>query len=114
VPAVIVFASKYGAIGAASVWLALNTAYVLIGVWLTHRRYLPGEAGIWYTRDVLPPVFAAGVGAGLIRWLYPVPEAALPTLLTIASALALSLVLAVLAAPRARGQIRSLLRTALG
>lgn len=113
VPAVIVFASKYGAIGAASVWLALNAAYVLIGVWLTHRRYLPGEAGIWYTRDVLPPVVAAGVGAGLARWLYPAPEAVLPTILAIASALALSLGLAVLAAPRACGQIRSLLRTAL-
>jgi hypothetical protein len=54
------FAVQYwGATGAAAVWAILNMLYVLLGVPLTHRRLLTGEAGRWFFRGLVVPL--AGV-----------------------------------------------------
>jgi O-antigen/teichoic acid export membrane protein len=54
------FAVQYwGATGAAAVWAILNMFYVLLGVPLTHRRLLTGEAGRWFFRGLVVPL--AGV-----------------------------------------------------
>jgi len=69
VPAIWFMATTYGAVGAASVWAALNCAYMAIGVPLTHRRLLKGEAWPWLGDIALPlaPVLLiAGIGRGLI------------------------------------------------
>ena len=76
VPASIVLANRYGPIGAASVWLALNVAYFAVGVPLTHRRVLKGAASGWYLRDVLPPLLAALLVVGLARLALPAGIAA--------------------------------------
>lgn len=47
VPAIWFMATSYGAVGAASVWVGLNVIYMAIGVPLTHRRLLKGEARRW-------------------------------------------------------------------
>ncbi len=52
IPGIIVMANLYGAVGAASVWAALNVLYVTVDVPLTHRRLLKGETLRWYTQDV--------------------------------------------------------------
>jgi O-antigen/teichoic acid export membrane protein len=65
VPATIVLATRYGAVGAATVWVALNALYMIIAVPLTHRRLLKGEGQRWFIRDVSLPL----VGAVLIVWL---------------------------------------------
>jgi O-antigen/teichoic acid export membrane protein len=46
VPALLVAVSRYGALGAALVWTAMNLIYVCVGVPATHRR-LFGDSG-WY------------------------------------------------------------------
>lgn len=48
VPTVIILTKYYGALGAAFAWVALNTMYMAIGVPLTHRRLLKGEAKKWF------------------------------------------------------------------
>lgn len=71
-PAIWFVTPRFGAIGAASVWLALNLVYLAVGIPLTHRRLLPGHGMSWVFRDVLPPATAAFVVAAGWR-LAPLP-----------------------------------------
>lgn len=61
VPAILWAVPRYGAIGAAWVWLALNAGYVLIGIHFMHRKILPGEQWRWYGRAVGLPLLVTGV-----------------------------------------------------
>ena len=62
IPAILWAVPRYGAIGAAWVWLALNTGYVLIGIHFMHRKILQGEQWQWYGRAVsLPLAVASGI-----------------------------------------------------
>jgi O-antigen/teichoic acid export membrane protein len=84
VPAIIFMTRHYGAAGAASVWLGLNGIYMIIGVPLTHRRLLKGEAVRWITKDVGIPLAGSLVIAGSARMIFPVFESTsrfLPALL---------------------------------
>ena len=55
VPAILWVAPRYGAIGAAWIWIILNSGYVLIGMHFVHFRLLPKEKMRWYGRDVAIP-----------------------------------------------------------
>jgi O-antigen/teichoic acid export membrane protein len=70
VPAVILMTRHYGAAGAASVWLGLNGIYMIIGVPLTHRRLLKGEALRWFTKDVGIPLAGSLAIAGIARFIF--------------------------------------------
>ncbi|MBI5014199.1 MAG: polysaccharide biosynthesis protein [Deltaproteobacteria bacterium] len=59
VPTMVVMCARFGAIGAAAVWASLNAVYMVLGVPLTHRKLLRGEAVVWLARDFLPPLAAA-------------------------------------------------------
>lgn len=59
VPAIIWSVSRYGTLGAAYCWLALNAGYALIGVQFMHRRLLTHEKWRWYFYDVLLPIVGA-------------------------------------------------------
>jgi O-antigen/teichoic acid export membrane protein len=72
VPLLIVMVNLYGAIGAAIVWVTLNSGYVLISLQIMHRRLLKGEQWRWYREDVGLPLVSALIVAGLGRWLLPV------------------------------------------
>ena len=52
IPMLTYLASRHGVFGAAVAWAVLNSAYVLIGTWLTHRHILPGLASRWLVQDV--------------------------------------------------------------
>ena len=102
VPGLIWMAVEFGAVGAAAVWVILNGIYMLLGVPLTHRRLLIGEARRWLIEDTLVP----GVGVLLVvaagrMWL----TSPMPTLATIA-ALILLLLSAFIAAGLAAQQVR--------
>lgn len=60
-PALYFSVPRYGAAGAAAVWVVLNAGYVLVYVQVMHRRILPGEQWGWYFRDVLPPAAAVSI-----------------------------------------------------
>ena len=53
VPSVYFGATWYGPIGAAWAWLMLNAAYVLISVYLIHRKCLPDRLAAWYRLNAL-------------------------------------------------------------
>jgi O-antigen/teichoic acid export membrane protein len=61
VPLMILLSKLYGAIGAACVWLILNTGYTFVGLPIMHRRLLPAEKWRWYLQDVGRPLLAAAV-----------------------------------------------------
>jgi len=65
-------AERYGGIGAASVWVALNLSYMLVSIPLMHRKLLRKEMLHWYLRDVFPPILAACIVAAGARVLMPV------------------------------------------
>lgn len=70
-PSLIVLTLHYGAVGAASVWVILNSGYVLITIQIMHRRLLPGEKWRWYTRDVAMPLVVSLTLVAVGRWLLP-------------------------------------------
>ena len=74
VPAIVFTTKRFGAAGAASVWLALNAIYMIVGVPLTHRRLLKGEASRWFTKDVGIPLAGSLIIAGSARMIFPVFE----------------------------------------
>jgi O-antigen/teichoic acid export membrane protein len=84
VPAIIIAASLYGAIGAGWVWIGLNTVYLAIGLPWTHRLLLRGESTIWLIEDVLAPGAAGGVVVA-VGWLLCRPSDS--PVLAVASAL---------------------------
>ena len=89
VPLVYVLARAYGAVGAATGWVLLNLAYLLITPHLMHRRLLVGEKLAWYWTDLGAPVLAVAVSASLCRWALPEVTTPLATSLTLATAFSL-------------------------
>jgi len=67
VPLIIYSTMRYGATGAASVWLLLNLGYFLFEIPIMHRRLLCKEKWRWYWQDVCVPLIAALSLAGLGR-----------------------------------------------
>jgi O-antigen/teichoic acid export membrane protein len=59
VPAILWVTPRYSAIGAAWMWVILNTGYVLMSVHILHKRLLTDEKWRWYLCDVMSPAFAA-------------------------------------------------------
>lgn len=59
VPAILWATPRYGAAGAAWIWVLLNVGYVLIGIHLMYRRLLKGEKWKWYRQDLIAPLIAA-------------------------------------------------------
>ena len=76
VPLIICMTARYGAVGAAGVWLTLNIGYIIIEIPIMHRKLLRGEERMWYWQDVAVPlmvcIFVAGIGRILMRG--PMPQ----------------------------------------
>jgi hypothetical protein len=56
VPATIFLAMKYGALGGASAWVLMNSIYLLLGSWLTHRALLKEIGFRWLLWDAGLPL----------------------------------------------------------
>ena len=84
---------RYGAVGAAVIWITVNLGYVLIGVQIMHTRLLHGEKRAWYVQDVGLPLAGALSVALIGRWLFPA-HASLPVALAMVLCIALSTVVA--------------------
>ena len=102
VPAVIVFSQRYGALGAAAVWALLNLAYLAIGVPLTHRRLLTGEAKRWLVVDVGTPLAASMLVVVVTRTAIPGIPSPSGTALLLGAVSVMTLVAAWLATPGPR------------
>jgi len=71
IPAIFFVAPRYGAIGAAWIWVFLNVAYLFVDIYFMHRRLLPTEKWRWYGQDVAMPLLAATATASLCRYAMP-------------------------------------------
>ena len=105
VPALLLAIPRFGAAGAAWVWLVLNAIYVLIAVPWTHRRLLVGDAGRWFLRDVAPPLLAALGVAFLARTLIAAPMSRVATFAWVGLVLAVATAAALAVAPTLRGEL---------
>ncbi len=56
VPLLILLISRYGAIGAAFVWIILNAGYFIVEIPIMHHRLLKPEMWRWYFQDVGMPL----------------------------------------------------------
>lgn len=110
VPVVYVMVSRYGAIGAASVWIVLTLGYVLIEIPLMHRRLLVGEMASWYLVDVGRPLLVALFVLLPVRLLLPVGAPLVVTIPTICVAAGLAVVAAAVSLPGLRYLSRGVLR----
>lgn len=64
--------SRYGAIGAAWVWVAITSSYIFVVIPIMHRYLLPKEKCAWYWRDNALPMAAACVMGGVLTLAVPI------------------------------------------
>jgi O-antigen/teichoic acid export membrane protein len=102
VPLLLAATAYYGPMGAAVIWIVLNSGYVLFSIQIMHRRLLIGEQRRWYIEDVGLPMVAAlsviGIGRLLAHNLMPQSS----ILIIVSIVFALALTSAVLAASQFR------------
>jgi O-antigen/teichoic acid export membrane protein len=68
IPMTIFLALNFGVIGGAAAWAIMNSIYLLVGTWLTHRSLLKGLGPTWLLWDVgMPLLLSLIVVAGLGR-----------------------------------------------
>jgi O-antigen/teichoic acid export membrane protein len=70
-PLVYVLTLRFGALGGALSWLAVNAAYFLVVVPLMHRRLLRPEMWRWFVLDIGLPVAAAAATLLLLKLMQP-------------------------------------------
>jgi O-antigen/teichoic acid export membrane protein len=111
VPAILWVTPRFGAEGAAWIWVSLNAAYVFVGMHFMYRRILVTEKWRWYKQDVLIPLLAGFAASSLLTILWSAENSIFAdiTLLTIATLLTLTSVL--LSAQWPRQQINYLMHT---
>jgi len=72
VPILFLVVPRYGGIGAAWVWVALNAGgYLLFGIYFMHLRLCCRKKWRWYGRDVIVPASAALAAALACRYCLP-------------------------------------------
>ncbi|MBI5326875.1 MAG: oligosaccharide flippase family protein [Deltaproteobacteria bacterium] len=105
VPAILWVTPRYGAIGAAWIWVALNVGYVIIGMHFIHRRLLPGEKWRWYGTDLGLPLSAAVLIVWVFWYLQPEVVSMPSKLLYLIAAGLITIGVAAFAAPGLRKSI---------
>jgi O-antigen/teichoic acid export membrane protein len=105
-PAVVILTSRYGAVGAAIVWVILNAGYATIGVGIMHRRLLRGELRRWYLADVGIPLLASVGAASLVRLAFPAPTGVPALFGAVVAALAATYFAAAAATPVGRDVLK--------
>lgn len=103
-PALFFMVRHFGAIGAAWTWLLANISYITILMTLVHRRFLRGEQRRWYTRDILPALFAA-LAVVLLFKMLPIHFGRMIQLLYLGLIAVLGMAAAVAVTPQLRGTL---------
>lgn len=104
-PAIYFMTTRYGATGAAAVWVALNSVYTLIGVPLTHRRLLKGETWKWFSLDVCPSLLVAAVVVGVVRLTIETPMSPIIAFSTLSGSFLVAVLAATFASTGLRGAL---------
>jgi O-antigen/teichoic acid export membrane protein len=67
IPGMLFVVPRYGAIGAAGMWLGVNVIVLLLVVPVAHMRLLPKINGLWYRKDVAPTLLSSAAAILLLR-----------------------------------------------
>ena len=113
VPAILIVTPKFGALGAAWVWVILNAGYVLVGAHFMFRRILRGEKWRWYVRDILQPLLAAAATCSVSFVLMPAAQGVVAQLLWLLFTAAATILASAASAPTVRKMLLEL-RVAIG
>lgn len=105
VPLMVLLTRAYEGIGAAYVWVILNSGYVLIAIHIMHRRILQSEKWDWYIHDVGAPATVALVVALIGRFIMPAHLAPFFLALYIGAVGGLSFLAAVFVAPLPKARL---------
>ncbi len=106
-PAIYAATLRYGAVGAASIWLLLNLVNLAVAVPLTHGKLLPGDTRRWLLADIALPLGASALVVGIARGLFAgYPASRLAAALGLAGLLAVALALSTAATPVLRTWMR--------
>ena len=65
--------SRWGTVGATAAWVLHGISDATLGLWLMHKRLLPGEFSLWYRSVVVPPLLISFPLVGL-SWLLLPPD----------------------------------------
>lgn len=109
VPAIYLLGTRFGGVGAASVWVALNVAWILTGIPTMHSRLLRTEQRKWFFEDLAPPAIAAVCAAVALGQLVTIPENRISGSLTLLFIGVSTLIVSGLAARSVRAAMRMLL-----
>ncbi len=105
VPMLFLIVPRYGGIGAAWVWVALNSAYLLFDIYFMHLRLLPLDKWRWYGRDVVVPASAAAAATLACRYCMPHRAGTVCELLVLLFTSACAVTAAVLVSPLVRAPL---------
>lgn len=61
---------RWGAVGAAWVWTAINAFYIFVAVHFMYRRILINEKWVWYWHDIFLPLISAMLIAGFFDFYF--------------------------------------------
>lgn len=104
VPLIIILASTFGAVGAASIWVMLNFSGLLISSFVTHHRLMKGELRKWYI-ELVKPLLATIVITTIARFIIPSGQSKIMLMLFIATTTILSFIAAALVSAGVRTQL---------
>ncbi len=113
VPAILWVTPRYGAEGAAWVWVVLNVGYLLLGIHFMYRRILTEEKWRWYIQDLLFPISAATIIAAILAAIFPRTDSNLADFFLLMVAAIATLFASLLSANRLRQQLYRLLASCL-
>jgi O-antigen/teichoic acid export membrane protein len=71
VPTTLIAVNRVGSLGAACVWVILNSGYIFVSVPIMHRKILRGNEIKWYLADVGMPLVGALSIIVISRWFLP-------------------------------------------
>jgi O-antigen/teichoic acid export membrane protein len=112
-PVIIAATLRWGSVGAAGAWTALNVGYMALIPLLMHRRLLPRERSGYFVHDLGLPLVGALTTAGTLRWLFPSDGSDPVTLLLLLGTSAFVLMVTGLSVPLVREQVRRVLQARL-
>jgi O-antigen/teichoic acid export membrane protein len=98
-------ALKYGAVGAAVIWAALNIAYLIITPQIMHRKVLHKEKLEWYWRGVILPIILCGVIFSLFKLMPLTLDSRMRLFATLMAYYLIALIIIAFALPKLRTKI---------
>ena len=110
VPLVVLATQRYGAQGAAWIWVGLNAGYVMITMQLMHRRILISEKWRWYCNDLFLPLAAGGTCAFTLKVYCPPTNTTLSEIGLLVAAAVTTFLVMCLAAREVRQVVSATLR----